>query len=323
MDESQSPSRRDAAWAAERVRQLQALADPMRLQLLSLLATHPDGSRSAGELGAALGLDAEVAAAHLEALRSADLVQRRPSTGDPRFAPTPDAWIRFGRMLGVRPPYREPSGRTQPTLPIQQLPQPIQRVAERLAYRYSAHFSRETVDRYVAESYLLLKERASVIQHLPSLTNRFATDRLGALAEAQGLVLHETPELLFVCVQNSGRSQMAAGIARMLAGDRVHVRTAGSQPVRSIDAAVADALDEIGVPIVAEFPKPLTDEVVQAADVVVTMGCGDACPVYPGRLYLDWPVADPSGLQMDGIRSVRDEIQGRVEGLLAELGIAF
>ena len=147
----------------------------------------------------------------------------------------------------------------------------------------------------MADSYQLLSERAKVAQHLPSLTTRFAENRLGALAVASGRELRGTPEVLFICVQNAGRSQMAAALLRQMAGDRVHVRTAGSRPASQVDPAVVAALDEIGVPVTAEFPKPLTDEVVQAADFVITMGCGDACPVYSGRRYMDWPIADPVG----------------------------
>jgi arsenate reductase len=191
-----------------------------------------------------------------------------------------------------------------------------------MSYRFSTYFSRETVQKYVADSYGLLRDRATVSRHLPSLTSRFAADRLGALATAQGFALSGTPEVLFVCVQNAGRSQIAAALMKHLAGGRVHVRTAGSKPTGSIDPAVIDVLDEVGVPVEAEFPKPLTDEVVQAADVVVTMGCGDACPVYPGRRYLDWPVEDPVGRSMDELRAIRNDIQSRVEGLLESLGIS-
>ncbi len=201
------------------------------------------------------------------------------------------------------------------------LPSVIQRIADRLAYRFSAQFSRETVERYVAESYQLLYSRAKTTRHLPSLTSRFATDRLGALASAQGFDLTGVPEVLFVCVQNSGRSQMAAGLLRTLAGERVHVRTAGSKPADAIDQVVAEALGEIGVPTVAEFPKPLTDEVVQAADVIVTMGCGDACPVYPGRQYMDWKIPDPLGLPIDEVRRIRDEVRTHVEALMASLDL--
>jgi arsenate reductase (thioredoxin) len=127
------------------------------------------------------------------------------------------------------------------------------------------------------------------------------------------------PEVLFVCVQNAGRSQMAAGLLHLRGGDRVHVRSAGSQPAASVDAAVVTAMAELGVALASEFPKPLTDDVVRAADVVITMGCGDACPVYPGKRYLDWQVRDPAGLSVGEVRSIRDDIDLRVRALLAQL----
>nr|WP_273541861.1 heat-shock protein HtpX [Microbacterium cremeum] len=129
----------------------------------------------------------------------------------------------------------------------------------------------------------------------------------------------ERPAVLFVCVQNAGRSQLAASILRQLAGDRVTVQTAGSEPASEIRQAVVTALDEIGMPVGDEFPKPLTDDVVRAADVVVTMGCGDACPVYPGRRYLDWEIEDPVGQPLEEVRRIRDDIELRVRGLLSEL----
>jgi arsenate reductase len=129
------------------------------------------------------------------------------------------------------------------------------------------------------------------------------------------------PQVLFVCVQNAGRSQMAAGILRHLAGDGVHVRTAGSAPGSAVRAVIVTALDEIGVPIGGEYPKPLTDDVVRAADVVITMGCGDACPVYPGRRYLDWNLEDPVGLPLARVREIRDDIDVRVRDLLASLRV--
>lgn len=125
--------------------------------------------------------------------------------------------------------------------------------------------------------------------------------------------------MLFVCVENAGRSQMASAILRHLAGDRVHVRTAGSAPVGEVRASVTAALDEIGVSIAGEYPKPLTDEVVRAADVVVTMGCGDACPIYDGRRYLDWELDDPAGKTLAQLRTIRDDIDLRVRELLASL----
>jgi arsenate reductase len=127
------------------------------------------------------------------------------------------------------------------------------------------------------------------------------------------------PEVLFVCVHNAGRSQMAASLLDLRAKGTVHVRSAGSAPADSINPAVVEAMAEIGVDLAREFPKPLTDDVLRAADVVVTMGCGDACPIYPGKRYVDWELADPAGKGLDQVRAIRDEIDGRVRALLAEL----
>jgi arsenate reductase len=127
------------------------------------------------------------------------------------------------------------------------------------------------------------------------------------------------PEVLFVCVHNAGRSQMAAALLNKRAEGRVHVRSAGSEPADRIHPAVVEAMAEVGIDISEELPKPLTDEAVRAADAVITMGCGDACPVYPGKRYLDWEIDDPAGKPLDQVRRIRDEIDARVQGLLAEL----
>jgi len=129
----------------------------------------------------------------------------------------------------------------------------------------------------------------------------------------------ERPEVLFVCVHNAGRSQMAAGLVRLHSAGRIQVRSAGSDPAEVINPAVVEAMDEVGVDMSNEFPKPLTDEVVRAADVVITMGCGDACPVYPGKRYEDWALDDPAGQDLETVRRIRDEIDRRVETLVAEL----
>jgi len=129
----------------------------------------------------------------------------------------------------------------------------------------------------------------------------------------------QVPEVLFVCVENAGRSQMAAGLLDKLAGGRVHVRSAGSEPANRINPDVREAMAEVGVDLDKEFPKPLTDEVVRAADAVITMGCGDACPIYPGKRYEDWELDDPADQDLEGVRRIRDEIRGRVERLLAEV----
>ncbi|GAA1817464.1 three-helix bundle dimerization domain-containing protein [Agromyces neolithicus] len=315
-----SPAPLDPASAESRARQIAILADPVRLRLLSVLATDPDRPWNADQLAIILEIDAPSVLGHLDNLQAVGLLVPRPGVASPQLIPSAEAWVRFGRLLAGKPAYVRVES-ADARVDVDALPSPIQRIADRLTYRYSAHFSRETVERYVAESYELLKARAKTTRHLPSLTSRFASDRLGALAAAQGFDLTGVPEVLFVCVQNSGRSQMAAGLLRTLAGERVHVRTAGSQPADTIDPLVVEVLNEIGVPTVAEFPKPLTDEVVQAADVVITMGCGDACPVYPGRRYMDWKIRDPLGHPIEEVRRIRDEVRSHVEALMVGLDL--
>lgn len=195
----------------------------------------------------------------------------------------------------------------------------LHRASHRLAGQFAGIVNEETVDRVVFESYTALARTATVSTHLPSLATRFAHDRLTALAQAKGAIPKPVPEILFVCVQNSGRSQMAAAWLQRLGGERVHVRSAGSQPAAGLVPAVVAVMHEADISLDVEYPKPLTDDVVRAADVVITMGCGDACPVYPGKRYLDWNLDDPAGLTLDGVREVRDEIRRRVERLLEEI----
>jgi arsenate reductase len=196
--------------------------------------------------------------------------------------------------------------------------QMIRHTIEDLSREFDGTFSPETVDRFVRESFESLKG-SKVQSFIPLFTTRFARDRLRALAQVQGVIEKEVPEVLFVCVHNAGRSQMAAGLLQRAAEGRVHVRSAGSTPANEIHQGVLDAMAEVGVDLDQEFPKPLTDEVVRAADVVITMGCGDACPVYPGKRYLDWELPDPEGQPVEQVRLIRDEIDRRVRQLLEEL----
>ena len=132
----------------------------------------------------------------------------------------------------------------------------------------------------------------------------------------------DKPSVLFLCVHNAGRSQMAAGWLKHLSGDRVDVFSGGSEPASTVNPAAVEAMAEVGIDIRTEFPKRWTDEIIRAADVVITMGCGDACPVYPGKRYEDWVLDDPEGLDVDAVRPIRDEIRSRVEKLIAEMGLA-
>jgi len=195
----------------------------------------------------------------------------------------------------------------------------LQRLAAQLTEKYTGVFGRETVERYVLESYTALLRTAKVKSHLVTHTTHFVTERLTALAQVTGAAAHDQPEVLYVCEQNAGRSQMAAAITNHLAHGRVHVRSAGSMPAHQLNPGVVAVLAEAGIPLEDEYPKPLTDDVVQAADVVVTMGCGDACPLYPGKRYEDWELADPAVLDIHGARQVRDEIIARVRSLLTSL----
>jgi arsenate reductase len=194
----------------------------------------------------------------------------------------------------------------------------IENAAKELHAEFAGTFSEETIARYIEESSDLLSG-ARISTYIPLLVHRFTRERLGALAQAQGQVEKEQPEVLFVCVHNAGRSQMAAGLVKLRSGGRIHVRSAGSDPTDQINPAAVEAMREIGVDMAEEFPKPLTDEVVRAADAVITMGCGDACPIYPGKRYEDWELDDPAGQDLETVRRIRDEIDQRVQVLVGEL----
>lgn len=192
-------------------------------------------------------------------------------------------------------------------------------ITAQLAARFEGIFASETVERYVFESYTTLARTARITSHLPVLTESFARDRLTALAQSKGALPHRVPEVLLVCVQNAGRSQMAAALLDHHAQGRVHVRSAGSLPASEIHEQTVAAMTEIGLDLSGAFPKPLTDDVVRAADVVITMGCGDACPIYPGKHYEDWTLDDPADGSPQEARRIRDEIDVRVRRLLEDI----
>jgi arsenate reductase len=195
-----------------------------------------------------------------------------------------------------------------------------QRAVDNLCHEFEGVWSRETIARFLHESEeALARSGPGGLSFLPLRAPTFARERLEALAQAEGEIEKEKPEVLFVCVRNAGRSQVAAALTDHLSEGAISVRSAGSTPAEEVHPNVVQAMYEIGVDIDKEFPKPLTDEVVRAADVVVTMGCGDACPVYPGKHYEDWEIADPAGESIEAVRAIRDEIRGRVENLIAEL----
>jgi arsenate reductase (thioredoxin) len=195
----------------------------------------------------------------------------------------------------------------------------LNRVVSALAEKYVGVFAAETIERVVFESYASLLRTGTKASSVTVFAEKFSSDRLRALATAKGNVAKDKPEVLFVCVQNAGRSQMAMALMANLSNGAINVRSAGSMPASEVSEKTIAVMKEIGLDLTEAFPKPLTDDVVQAADVVITMGCGDACPLYPGKKYLDWELEDPAELDLDGVRRVRDEIRAKVEALIAEL----
>lgn len=198
----------------------------------------------------------------------------------------------------------------------------IRQAAERLRRQFSGQLNTETIERFITSSLDALVQEATTSIWIPLLAERFARDRLRALVRLESdAATTLKPSVLFLCVHNAGRSQMAAGWMRYLAGDEVDVFCGGSEPAETVNQAAVAAMAEKGIDIGSEIPQPWADEIVRAADVVVTMGCGDACPVYPGKHYLDWEVEDPSIKTVDEVRSIRDDLEERVRGLMAELEI--
>ncbi|SEP53353.1 arsenate reductase ArsC [Amycolatopsis saalfeldensis] len=193
------------------------------------------------------------------------------------------------------------------------------RIINQLAYRYEGLFDSDRIDDLFHDSYNRIAETARVTVFLPTLAEKLTVQRLDALAQAEGKTIKRVPEVLFVCVGNAGRSQMAAALTRHHAGTHLHIRTGGSDPRDAIHPEVVQAMAELGLSLDEEFPKPLTNEVLAAADVVITMGCGDSCPILPGKRYEDWPIDDPADQPVEQVRAIRDEVDRRVQALLAEL----
>lgn len=256
--------------------QIVTMANADQLSLLHLIVTAPFGQPSATELAGPRG-DARLTLTHLGEMEHVGIVSRL--AGEPLeapFRPTADGLARFGgAAIGL--PELAPDHVLTPPEHVRVL----ESISDDLAERFGASFERATVSRFVQDSYRLLASRASVTNYLPVLAARFAAERLGALSQPQTGVVADS--VLFVCVRNQGRSQIAAALARARIGDGLVVRTAGSVPASGLDATVVAELDRRGVGGLMDFPRPLTEEVVKASGIIVAMGCGDACPVIPGR----------------------------------------
>ena len=198
----------------------------------------------------------------------------------------------------------------------------LKSAASHLSLEFEGIFSVETIDRFLHLSYDQFAARATVANFLPMLAERFARQRLQALAKVEGQHDDGKPTVLFLCVHNAGRSQMALGFFEHLAGGQAVAWSGGSEPGEQVNPAAIAGMAERGIDISHSYPKPWTDEVVRAADVVITMGCGDACPVFPGKRYEEWVLDDPAGKGVAAVRPVRDEIERRVRRLLDQLGVS-
>jgi len=197
----------------------------------------------------------------------------------------------------------------------------LKTAAANLATQFAGVFGVETIDRFLNSSYDKFALRATIPNLIPLMAERFARQRLQALAKVEGLSHDGKPVVLFLCTHNAGRSQMAMGFFQHYAGDMAIAWSGGSEPGLEVNPAAVEAMRERDINISAEFPKPWTDEVVQAADVVITMGCGDACPVFPGKRYEEWVLEDPAGMDTAAVRPVRDQIERKVLTLLDQLDV--
>jgi arsenate reductase len=195
----------------------------------------------------------------------------------------------------------------------------LARAARRMSRRYAGTFGTETVASYLEECHILLASRAAVTAYLPVLAERFAIQRLDAIARTTGPAPKTAPEVLFVCTENAGRSQLAAALLRRAATRPVRIHSAGTLPTAWIDPVALRLMAETGLSPGREFPKPLAHEVVRAADIVVTLGCGDACPVLPDRRYYDWDLPDLKGLDIESARAVRNGLTRRIDRLVSDL----
>lgn len=197
----------------------------------------------------------------------------------------------------------------------------INQAAERLRREFEGKLNTETIERFMADSLDRLVPTARATTWIPLLAERFTRDRLRAILRLETSDTALAPSVLFLCVHNAGRSQMAAGWMRHLAGGGVDVFSGGSEPANEVNRAAVAAMAEVGIDIREQVPQPWSDEIIRAADVVVTMGCGDACPIFPGKRYVDWELEDPAGKPVEEVRPIRDDIERRVRGLLEELGV--
>ena len=297
---------------------LKALADPLRLRMLSAIATDPRGESCVCDLAELADVSQPTISHHLKVLKDTGLLssQRRGTWVYYRIVATRHAAV-TALLDGFASTVTASPAEDRPESPREVDAHVIDRLAEELADEYDT-LSRDLVVTMVRESYAGLLRSAKIARHLVPLTERFARQRLTDLTRDRETGV---PQVLFVCVQNAGRSQLAAALVNQMADGKVVARSAGSRPAPDVHPHVRSLLTQIeGEDAATErFPKPLTDDAVRAADVVITMGCGDVCPIIPGVRYEDWAVGDPALASVEGVEAIRDDIAARVRTLLDSL----
>ncbi len=303
---------------------LKALSDPLRLRMLSAIISDPRGEACVCDLAELGEVSQPTVSHHLKVLKDTGLLtsERRSTWVYYRVQPAQEAAVRA--LLEAFAPaavlatesFEEHERSRMPAEPAENLDERVTRLADELAEEHS-ELARDLVVTVVRESYASLARAATVTRHLIPLTERFARQRLTDLTRDRE---NGVPQVLFVCVQNAGRSQLAAALVNQLSGGKVIARSAGSTPATEVHPRIKSLLTEIeGDQAQERFPKPLTDDAVRAADVVITMGCGDVCPIIPGVRYEDWAVGDPALASPEELAAIRDDIAGRVRTLLETL----
>ena len=298
---------------------LKALADPLRLRMLSAIAVDPRGESCVCDLAELADVSQPTVSHHLKVLRTVGLLdsERRGTWVWYRVAPEKEAAV-AALLEGFAPAVVAPTVEAETTTAaeLEGMAVHIERLAADLADA-TPQVSQETITSIVRDSHTALARSAKITRYLVPLTERFARQRLADLTRDPATA---PPQVLFVCVANAGRSQLAAALTHSLSGGRVIARSAGSTPAVGVHPHVRDLVAEIDREAADEaFPKPLTDDAIRAADVVVTMGCGDACPIVPGVRYEDWAVGDPALASPEGLAAIRDDIAARVSRLLNTL----
>ena len=298
---------------------LKALAEPLRLRMLSAIADDPRGESCVCDLAELADVSQPTVSHHLKVLRTVGLLdsERRGTWVWYRVAPEKEAAV-AALLEGFAPAVVAPTVEAETTTAaeLEGMAVHIERLAADLADA-TPQVSQETITSIVRDSHTALARSAKITRYLVPLTERFARQRLADLTRDPATA---PPQVLFVCVANAGRSQLAAALTHSLSGGRVIARSAGSTPAVGVHPHVRDLVAEIYREAADEaFPKPLTDDAIRAADVVVTMGCGDACPIVPGVRYEDWAVGDPALASPEGLAAIRDDIAARVSRLLNTL----